>query len=137
MAIELSCILFIALHGWNSAKILSFTLGERIVYISVINFVVFGLFVSRALLLFGFLFFGRFETWEYEAFCLGLQRVVVSLLLSQQLLNELIVSLLQLLIHACHHLDIVVVNQVDFFEVQYVRQLPCFIGEEKITDRLS
>ena len=40
------------------------------------------------------------------------------MLFGQQLLDELVVGVFQFLVHACHHSDIVVVNQVDFLPVE-------------------
>lgn len=45
----------------------------------------------------------------------------VSLLFGQELLHELVVRVLEFLVHARHHADVVVVYQVHFFEIEHFR----------------
>jgi len=77
------------------------------------------------------------HAWKDKAIVLGLQLVSVSLFFGQELLNELVVGMLQLLVHACHHSDIVVIYEVDFLEVELFWQRTGLISKEKVADRLS
>ena len=45
--------------------------------------------------------------------------------------------MLQLLVHASHDSDVVVIDQIDFLEVEVLREAPCFVREEEICDCLS
>jgi hypothetical protein len=59
------------------------------------------------------------------------------LFFGQQFLDELVVCVLQFLVHTGHYSDIVVVNQVDFLPVELFWQRTSFIGKEKVGDRLG
>lgn len=44
--------------------------------------------------------------------------------------------MLQFLVHAGHHTDVVIVYQVDFFEVKILGKLACLISEEEVSHGL-
>ena len=77
-----------------------------------------------------------FHAGQHEALSLREELVGLPLLLRQELLHELVVCVLQLLVHASHDSNVVVVDEVDFFKVENLRQLACLIGEEKVSDGL-
>ena len=58
------------------------------------------------------------------------------LLFGEELGHELVVGVLQLSVHAGHHADVVIVNQVNLFVVQNFGQLARLIRKEEVTDCL-
>lgn len=81
----------------------------------------------------GFFFCPR----QDESGCFGEELVLISLFFCQQFETELVVRVFQLLVHASHHSNIVVVNKVNFLEVEDFRKATSFICEEEISNSLS
>lgn len=75
---------------------------------------------------------GCLHTGKHESFRLRIELVGAALFLRQQLLHKLVVRLLQLLVHAGHHTDVVVVDEVDLFKVEAFGQLTSFVSEEEV-----
>ena len=63
--------------------------------------------------------------------------MLLPLLLRKQLCHELVIGVPQLLVHTVHDSDIFVLNEVDLFEIDFLRQGPRVISEEEVTDCLS
>ncbi len=68
--------------------------------------------------------------------CLWVKPGSASLLLCKQLLHEQVVGVLQLLVHARHDADVVIVDQIHLFEVQYFRQLTCVVSKKEVPHSL-
>lgn len=77
-----------------------------------------------------------FHSWKYQAFSLGPELVYTPLFLGEEFLDELVIGVLQLLVHACHDSDIVVVDQINFLKVEHFWQLAGLVGKEKVADSL-
>ena len=131
------CIL-LALEGRDRGEVIQFVLSKR-VSIHTKGLVILSLLNEVFLLLFlyFFAFLRLVHAWQDQAVKLWLQLVRVSLLLSQQLLHKLIVRLLQLLVHASHDSNVVIIYQVHFVHVEYLGQLSCLVSEEKVTHGLG
>jgi hypothetical protein len=59
------------------------------------------------------------------------------LLFRQKLCDELIIGVSQLLIHTVHNSDVLVLYEVDLFEIYFLRQRTCVISKEEISHGLS
>ena len=78
-----------------------------------------------------------FHTRKDKAVSLWEKLIRGSLLLGEKLLDELVVGVLEFLVHAGHDSDVIVIDQIYFFEVQHFRQLTSLVSEEKVTNGLS
>lgn len=61
---------------------------------------------------------------------------LLALCLGQELCYELVVCKFKFFMHAGHYANVIIINQIDFFEIQHFRKLPCLVGKEEICDRL-
>lgn len=73
-----------------------------------------------------------FHAGEDQAFLLWVELVSASLFFCQKLIDELVVCLLELLVHAAHDANVIVIDQIHFFEVECLWQLPCLICKKEV-----
>lgn len=129
--------MFASRQSWNLAKVFVFALRKRVV---VFRFLVISARVLVVLI--GILAFfstrimGWFHAWKEQTILLWPELVTIALFFGEQLLHELVVGVLQLLVHAGHDADVVVVDQVHFFIVEVLWQLPCLVGEKEVANCL-
>ena len=62
-----------------------------------------------------------FHTREDKTVSLWEKLIRGSLLLGEKLLDELVVGVLEFLVHASHDSDVIVIDKIYFFEVEHFR----------------